>query len=94
MRQGKVAVAMGGFRGRDGFVDVDVVVTGGGAHELQDFGQGLARFAAREHLVRGDNGTGVDEGVARASLFGLKLHNGIECTPRWLAAHALPQLVA
>ena len=73
-----VPVAMGVFRVGDTFVDVDVFVFGSGAHELDDLTQCFARLPPGQQGVCDDDGTCVDEGIARATGFGLQLNDGVE----------------
>ncbi len=78
MRQREVAVASFDFGPRDGPVDMDVVVSGGGADEAQQLAQVFARGVVREDRVGDHDGAGIDEGISRDALLVFELEDRVE----------------
>ena len=89
---GSVQIAAAQLRARHLLRVVDVRVVSQRAHEIDE--ELLRVVDEREDNVGSDQGTGVDERVARFAVLVLQLHKRVECCARRLLAYSLPQILA
>ena len=82
------------FRGRDRFVDVNILFAHRRADKAEDFHQNRGRRAGGQDRIGHDKGAHIDEGIAGDAGVAFQLQDRVESQTRGLAANTGPEPVA